>query len=451
MSVTASAVRLVPVLERISSLPQALDDWWDGRSRLYWVASSLALFLVALAVVVPAAIGRGGVSPVDELWYTDAVDKAYHGVLTRTGAHIDDYTRQVMACRGVIGLHGPAATCGGPQPDASLPLGGLTSADIHAPTYFFLTAAVAHVVIAVNVTDDVLIAGRLAGVLWLSLGLLLSVVVFRAWGGGRTVPVLLAAAIGMSPLLVSVSGYLTPDALALAVGAGVLLVVTRWLEGRAPSWALFVAALSTSFVKVPFLLAPVFAALLIVLRQWTGPAMASTRARGGALLLLSGAAAGAVAWQILRGVLAMGPAAVHPGGSPPVSLATFGRYFGYYLDNIPNNSGAPIPVPELLGLSVRPLVWLLVAAALGGVMLLPRGHQLLAVCWSGLAGMVLGSVVLSSVVLVATHAFLVGTPRYGLALLPLWATPLAVSRRVVTVMALVLVVVGSAAAHWVGA
>ena len=419
-----------------AALPARADAWLESRRGLAWALTTVVLALVAIIVVVPAATERGGLSPVDELWYADALDKADRGELSNTGDKVDAYARHVMTCRGVIGLHAPSSACGALMPDASMPINGFTSADIHAPTYFFLTVAVAKVVQTVGVTDDLLIAGRLAGVLWLTLGMLAVVALGRAWGAGWVVPVLTATAIGASPLLVSVSGYLSPDALALLVGSGVLLAVTRWHRGQLPAAVLLLVAVLPAFVKVPFVLAPLFGAVLLFVAAVAGH-VAWRRAVVGAGVLVVGAGAGAVLWQLVRGFLAVATPTSHPEPEPPVTVGTFADYLGFYLESIPVISGAPIPVSPILEVAVQPLAWLLLAAAVGGMLLRPHHDPVVPVCWAGVAGMVLGSIVLSLIVLVASGGgFLIGTPRYGLALLPLFAVPLMCTRHPVAVLGL---------------
>lgn len=430
----------------LAAVPAQIDAWLEARLGLARSLVTVLFGLVALIVVVPAASGPGGVSPVDEFWYTDALDKANRGELSNTGDKVDPYARQVMACRGVIGVHPPSTVCGVPQADASLPLRGHTSADIHAPTYFFLTAAVGKVIRLTGVTDDLLIAGRLAGILWLTLGMLAMVALGRSWGAGWLVPVLTAVATATSPLLVSVSGYLSPDALGLLVGAGVLLAVTQWQRGRLPAALLLVAALVPAFVKVPFVLAPLFGALLLLVAGLAGQTP-WRRVLVGATLLVGGAGAGAVLWQQLRGVLAVAEPVPHPDAGEPIAVSSFLRYLGYYLGVIPDSSGAPIPVSAMLSVAVLPLTWLLLTAALGGILVRRRHDPMLPVCWAGMAGMVLGSIVLSVIVLVATGGFLIGTPRYGLALLPLFAVPLMCTRHPVVVLGLLLSAGASLLSH----
>lgn len=439
--------RLPRPLAVTAGLPGRIDAWLDARRRLAWGLTSALLALVAIIVVVPAATGPGGVSPVDELWYTDALAKADHGELTNTGDKVDRYARQVMVCRGVIGVRPPSsAACGAPQPDSSLPLDGYTSADIHPPTYFFLTAVAGKAVRAVGLTDDLLISGRLVGIVWLTLGMLVMIALARAWGAGWVVPVLTAIAVGASPLLVSVSGYLSPDALGLLVGGVVLLAVTYWLRDRLPTTALLLVALLPAFVKVPFVLAPLFGALLVLVAALTGTCTWRRAIAGGAVLV-GGSAAGAILWQQIRGALAVATPVLHPEADQPVAVSSFARYLGYYLDTIPVSSGAPIPVSTLLSVSVQPLAWLLIGAALGGILLRRRDDPLLPVSWAGVAGMALGSIVLSLIVLVASGGFLIGTPRYGLALLPLFAVPLMCTRHPAAVLGLLAAASASVLSH----
>lgn len=425
-----------------TTLPARVDDWLEARRGLAWVLVSVMLAVAAVIIVVPAATGRGGLSPLDEFWYTDALVKADRGELSNTGDKVGDYARQVMACRGVLGINAPSPACGVPQPDSAVPLRGVTAADVHPPTYFFLTAAMGKAVRAVGLTNDVLIAGRLVGVLWLTLGMLAMMALGRAWGAGWVVPLLTAAATGASPLMVSVTGYLTPDALGLLVGACSLITVSLWQRGHLPSFVLLLTAALPAFVKVPLVLAPLFGAVLVLVACLAGQ-IPWRRALLGATLLVGGAGAGAVLWQQVRGALAVGAPVMHPDADQPVAFSSFAKYFGYYVDVIPVSSGAPIPVASLLAIAVQPLSWLLAATAFGGLLFRRRTDPLLPVCWAGSTGMVLGSIVLSLLVLIASGGFLIGTPRYGLALLPLFAVPLMCTRHPVAVLGLLAAVAAS--------
>ena len=441
-----SRARTPRPLAVLAGLPDRVDSWLEARRRLAWGLTTVLLGLVAVVVVVPAATAPGGLSPVDEYVYADAVDKANRGDFSNMGDKVDSYARQVAACRGVIGWQAPTEACGMPQADASVPLNGFTSADVHPPTYYFLTAAVSKVVRAVGITDDLLISTRLVGALWLLLGMLALVALARAWGARWLVPVATAAAISATPLLVSVSAYLSPDAFGLLVGAVVLLAVTQWQRGRLHWAVLLLAALMPAFVKVPFVLAPLFGAVLLVVAALAGQ-VPGRRVLTGASILVVGAGAGAVLWQFLRNALAVAVPATHGDAAQPLAVSSFASYFGYYLETIPVSSGAPLPVTPLLAFSAQPLAWLLMAAAIGGMLFRRRNDPLLAVCWAGTSGMVLGSIVLSLIVLVASGGFLIGMPRYGLALLPLFAVPLMCTRHPVAVWGVLASAVGSVLSH----
>lgn len=416
-------------------LPGRVDNWLEVRRRIAWALTAALLGLVAVIGVVPAATGPGGVSPTDEYDYTDALDKADRGEFSNTGDKTDQYARQVTICRGLLGITPPSPdTCGMLQSDTAVPRNGYTAADLHPPTYFFLTAAVSKVVRGMGLTDDLLIAGRLVGALWLTLGMLVLVALGRTWGARWVMPVLTAVAVGASPLLVSVSGYVTPDAMGLLVGSAVLVATTQWQRGRLHWAPLLLMALLPAFVKVPFVLAPLFGAVLLLVAGVAGHTT-WRRVLTGAVILVGGASAGAILWQLVRGALAVDVPTLHPAGPPP-ALSNLVRFFGYYVDMVPVTSGSPIPVPLMLAVAVKAVVWLLLAAALGGMLFRRSDDPLLPVCWAGMAGMALGSMVLSVIVFVATGALLIGQARYGLGLLPLYAIPLMVTRHPVAVWGL---------------
>lgn len=430
----------------LAGLPGRVDNWLEARRRIAWALTAVLLGLVAVIVVVPAATGLGGVSPIDEYDYTDALDKADRGELSNTGDKVDQYARQVTVCRGLLGIIPPSPdTCGMQQSGSAVPRNGDTAADLHAPTYFFLTAAVSKLVRSVGLTDDLLIAGRLVGALWLTLGMLAMVALGRAWGARWVMPVLTAAAVGGSPLLVSVSGYVTPDAMGLLVGSAVLLATTQWQRGRLHWALLLLMALMPAFVKVPFMLAPLFGAVLLLVAGIAGHTP-WRRVLTGAVILVSGAGAGAVLWQLVRGALAVGVSTPHPAGPPP-ALSNLVRFFGYYVDMVPVTSGAPIPVSLMLAVAVKVLAWLLLAAALGGMLFRRREDPLLPVCWAGMAGMALGSMVLTVIVFIASGGLLIGQSRYGLGLLPLYAIPLMCTRHPVAVWGLAAAAGASVLSH----
>ena len=215
-----------------------------------------------------------------------------------------------------------------------MPLNGFTSADIHAPTYFFLTAAVGKVVRAVGVTDDLLIAGRLVGALWLTLGMLAMVALARAWGAGWVVPVLTAVAMAASPLLVSVSGYLSPDALGLLVGAGVLLAVTQWQRGRLPVAVLLLVAVRPPSSRCRSCWLRCSARYCCSWPAWPGTARGAAPWPAPAILV-GGAGAGAVLWQQARRSSRSGSRPA-PGRADPLAFSNFAKYIGYYLEVIPD-------------------------------------------------------------------------------------------------------------------
>ncbi len=109
-------------------------------------------------------------SPVDEATYVDYLAKVGDGhfIISR-GEIFGDYAANAVACRGVGTIVPPRpAACNHPDPHPFKPT---NSADIDPPTYYVITDGVARTLMAVGVTDDLVNAGRLAGILWGGAGL----------------------------------------------------------------------------------------------------------------------------------------------------------------------------------------------------------------------------------------------------------------------------------------
>ena len=219
----------------------------------------------------------------------------------------------------------------------------------------------------------------------------------------------------------------------LLVGASVLLAVRHWQRGRLPNAVLLVVAVLPAFVKLPFVLPAVRRDPAG--RREPGRAEHVAPRPTGASILIGGAAAGALLWQQARVALAVGVPIGHPDVTSrrPSTPCHIPRLLPR---TIPVISGAPIRCLVRVAVAVQPLAWLLLAASLGGLLLRRRDDPLL----PGLLGRdgrdAAGSIVLSLIVFIGSGGvFLGGTPRYGLALLPLFAVPLMCTRHPLAVLA----------------
>ena len=116
----------------------------------------------------------------------------------------------------------------GPYTSAEYPMVGVTSADIHRPTYFAVNAAIAGSVRVLGLSGDILTSNRMVGALWLFLGLILLVLLAMELGAPLWRAVGAAGVIAALPIIRDTNFYLTPDALNVAIGAAVLLTAVRY-------------------------------------------------------------------------------------------------------------------------------------------------------------------------------------------------------------------------------
>ena len=144
----------------------------------------------------------------------------------------------------------------------------MTSADIHPPTYFAATAAVAAVVRGVGLSDDLLTSARAVGALWMLLGLV--TIVLLALDLGSKAPGAAGAAllIASLPLVRLTNSYITPDALNIAVGGIVLLAALRSSRGAWPWWSMALVGVFAGAVKTQNVLVVAAAAVFLLNSAW---------------------------------------------------------------------------------------------------------------------------------------------------------------------------------------
>jgi len=230
------------------------------------------LLLLAIAIMLPASLVVAHVhsypqlSPVDELQHIDYYLRS--PTLIVLGDRVQEPAMREQACRGIdAGIAVPS--CDAPSLSPSqFQENGFNTAYIHPPTYYSLTALLSLPLRWIGLED--VTAGRLVGVLWLSLGLLLS------WIAGRRLrisAVPLAASlllVGVMPSVVYSSSVINPDAVSMAVGAAVVLL-TLEAERRTNYWRwillAFAAIIAIGFKSQNFLII-LCLALYLLLRAW---------------------------------------------------------------------------------------------------------------------------------------------------------------------------------------
>ena len=199
---------------------------------------------VLLAVLALAAILVAGylhsysrVSPADELQHLDYLDRAADFEIVSAGDRVQERAMRAQACRGLD------APFDAKQPDCDdadldpeeFQEDGYNTAYVHPPTYYLITGNLGRVVEVAPGISSWVTAGRAVGALWLGLGLALTWLLFAELAVPIWTRVPLLVIMASAPVTLFASATVTPDATALAAGAGALLAVVRW-ESRRASW-----------------------------------------------------------------------------------------------------------------------------------------------------------------------------------------------------------------------
>lgn len=397
-----------------------------------WAATTLLLLLLATVLVARYAPAHTELSRIDEYVYLDAVDKAMDGRVVRQGDLIDEYTLEIASCQGVdqYGLAG--SPCGEPIERELFPYrGGHTSADIHSPVYYFLTAWLAKVVLALGPVDSLLVAARLTGALWLGLGAALVVAVGRALGASRAAAGAVAVLVVAAPSVRWTNAFITPDALNLVCGGLILLAAVQYLKGRWAPWVLVLAGVVGAAVKAQNLLA---SALVVVLFAWLALAPGNPESRGlrwrrvgWAVAGVLGALAAQFGYYALRAAIALEPAPVMDTSAPlsPGLLLQQGRAF--LSDMVLGPNHRPLVRENFLSLAVSwALVGGLIAAA---VFVVGLSRTQLAFARSTLLSIVVSAPTLYLVIFVLTGRAFTIPDRYGMVMLPAVAAAAALAAR----------------------
>ncbi|GEK21660.1 glycosyltransferase family 39 protein [Cellulomonas xylanilytica] len=239
---------LAPSEDATRSLPLA------RRLVRYPVVQFLIVFACALLVSAPFLGQRiretPGISPQDELSYIDTLVRIQDGqLLMRQGETLDEETLQELGCRGVdaSALVPDVAVCKG---TSSSDVEFYNTADIDPPVYHWTVAALSYLPFDVGVTQNMITAARLLGIVWCALTMTLIFFLARRLGA----PVAAAAAASSTVLWLSIVNiqfqYVTPHSTGALVGAVVALVVASRLQDKVGWWLVTLAALLAATVKL---------------------------------------------------------------------------------------------------------------------------------------------------------------------------------------------------------
>lgn len=424
---------------RLAAVPARLErtiDRWPVWLR--WLVCAFGLVVATVGLAAPYVHEQPWMSRADEYVYIDAVDKATHGDLTQRGELIDEYALTLLSCRGVEGaLMG--APCGTEPTNVGVPWdNGHTSADIHPPTYYFLTAGLARAVQVLTPVDDLLSAARVTSAVWVGLGLTLVVGLARALGATRLAAGAAALLALLAPHTRWVATFVTPDALNIVVGALVLLVAVQVARERVhPAW-LVAATFAVGTIKAQNALVGGMVVLLlaiVALRRWYQDRS------GRPVRTIAWAVAAFVAgvvpqfiWMTVRSATAMGPAPGQGLGSPPLGLRAVLYDTTVFLRGVVVGPDATYPPAwtnhSPLTIHGELVSWIMIGG-LVGLALFVRGLPILESSFARaglLAFLIAGPALRVALYLVDGSNF--GIPvRYGLVLFPAMIAATAVAAR----------------------
>ena len=272
-----------------------------ARARRLAAETLVPLVLAVLAIVFVALQVQSytRLSPIDELQHIDSLYRA-----PAAPAPADRVGQEAMRQQDCRGVDAP-----GFEPGPCRPLGsfdpatyqekGYNTAAANTPLYYTATRGLAEVVQAATPADDLVTASRLAGGVWLALGLVLTYVAGRRRGVGRSPLLVVGALLAAAPGLQFPGGTITPDAWGLLVGAALLLAVTWWEErpSNARAAVLVLVAVVVALVKLTNLIGVAAVAFYLLLdrghddKQWPGRTRRTVTGlvTGGVAVLAAGA------------------------------------------------------------------------------------------------------------------------------------------------------------------
>jgi hypothetical protein len=373
--------------------------WRNGSA---WLAVFGVLLLTSTILTLANIERSQSIAPADGLVYVDAYNRALEGEVVRRGDTVGVAALETFLCEpsnaSVVAAFAqlfPAES--GDQVTECADANTATvesTAWIHPPSYFWVTAAAGSIITALAPDVSPLSAGRVVGALWFAAGGVVLVGVATLWGARRWAATGVVAAFAVTPAFVGVFSFVTPDAAFLLVSAVVCGAATLWWQRRLALGWLFAAGVFSVLFKQPHVLAAVAAV---------------------------GLAPDPFAYPFdLNGVMAT--------AFTGVTKLTFGDSPGVFLEPLAGGFLAAVVLAGLLG------------AAVGAVLYEERWNDMRSLAMSAVLVIGFGGALVSAFYAASGGIMLPPSPRYVWGAFAAFAIPLLVvaHRRVVLVPAVVL-------------
>jgi hypothetical protein len=190
--------------------------------------------------------------PVDELQHLDAAIRAPEGDFIGSGDKFSQEALRIESCRGVDSPGFVVPPC--PKNDqvrlrpADYQEGGYNTAYIHPPTFYLIDGGVGRLIDAtLPGSHDLLTSIRLAGLIWVVAGVVMTWLLLAEVGTGLAARASLVGLVIGSLAVLEATATVNVDATAIPLGAGVLWGVLRW-HRRAGSafWPIAFAVLASA-------------------------------------------------------------------------------------------------------------------------------------------------------------------------------------------------------------
>ncbi|MDZ7675217.1 MAG: hypothetical protein U5K30_09140 [Acidimicrobiales bacterium] len=166
-------------------------------------------------------------SPLDEVAHLDYLDRAADWSYPRMGDRVSTEIATLAKCRSLQTQQG-RPVCQQEdvhvEPDDVVPDGYSYQAQ-HPPLYYW-TSAAAERITSLGPADNLITSGRLTGAFWLSAGSLCLYFALRRLGVGLVVSCAACALLIAAPGILASTSKITNDATSLLAGAGLLLAYT---------------------------------------------------------------------------------------------------------------------------------------------------------------------------------------------------------------------------------
>jgi len=197
-----------------------------------------ALLLVAVPMLLVSLHVRAytKLSPIDELEHIDYMFRSpgLHPVIA--GTKLVEPAMREEACRGIDSLYPPPPCSTKTLETSAFQDQGYDTAYIHPPTYYDITWAAGEIIKHSTGTKSWVTAWRLAGALWLAVGLLVTYAAGLRFGA-RPLPLVgLLVLYASAPSILQTTSTVNPDAASTFIGGAVLYLTSRWEEGGRWRW-----------------------------------------------------------------------------------------------------------------------------------------------------------------------------------------------------------------------